>query len=107
MDEESVFMSNLKGSAAANLLTGIMVITFWVIKNKCKHCTCKSHTYCFECTSKEDDDDPEWGQRRRPERQERQDTFKIPPKVKIRMRKMHESEHDGVLPQHTKTLPTD
>ena len=98
-------MSNLKGSAAANFITGFMIIVFWVIKNKCKHCTCKSHTYCFECTSKEDDYDPEEGQRRR--RFERQDTRKFHKKTKIRLHELHKSEHDGVLPQHSKAVPTD
>ena len=103
-DEPSVFMSNLKGSAAANFITGAFLIILWVLKNKCKHSTCKSHTYCFECTSKEDDDLERGEKRRRPERQE---TFKIHRKAKISVQKMHQSEHDGVFPEHSKAIPTD
>ena len=101
--EDQVFMSNLKGGVVANFLTGFMFIVFWVIKNKCKHCTCKSHTYCFECTSKEDGDLEE-GQRRRVERQ---DTRKIYEKTRVRLRELHESKHDGVLPEYTKAVPSD
>jgi len=102
--EDQVFMSNLKGGVVANFLTGFMIIVFWVIKNKCKHCTCKSHTYCFECSSKEDGFDLEEGPNRRVERQ---DTRKIHEKTRIRLHKLYESEHARVLPQYPKAVPSD
>ena len=102
MDESQVFMDNLKGSAAANVITGVFIIVFWVLKNKCKHCECRSHTRCFTCSVKEDDD-VETGQRR-PERQE---TIKIPGKAKIRLREVHQSKHASVLPQYSQVVPTD
>lgn len=102
--EDQVFMSNLKGGVVANLVTGFMFIVFWIIKNKCKHCTCKSHTCCFECTSKEDGFDLEEGPNRRVERQ---DTRKIRGQTKISLHKLHKSEHARVLSQHTKAVPSD
>ena len=95
-------MSNLKGSAAANILSAVFFLVFWVLKNKCKHMECKSHTRFCTCKIKEDDD-PETGQRRI----NRQETLKIPNKVKINLRELHIVKHHGVLPECEKAIPSD
>ena len=105
MDAETEFLSNLQGSAAANILTACFFLIFWVLKNKCKHSKCKSHTRFCDCSVKEDDEgfDLERGQRCL----ERKDTLKISDKVEGSMRKLHISKHHGILPKRSKTVPTD
>ena len=64
MNEDQIFMSNLKGSTMANVITGLFLMTFWILKNKCKHSQCKVQNRCFTCSIKEDDEeDCERGQR--------------------------------------------
>ena len=110
MDEEQVFMSNLKGSAMANIVTGMFILCIWILKNKCKHSQCKMDNSCFQCSVKEDDEYEndlergERGERRRFERrQQRQDTFKI----EGRVQKMHKGFDDGILQKHKTTSSTD
>ena len=43
MDEN--FTSNI----GANLITGIFFILMWILKNKCKHSSCDTHSYCCDC----------------------------------------------------------
>lgn len=105
--DEQLFLTNVQGSAAANLMTGIFFLIIWVLKNKCKHSKCKSHTGCFTCSVKEDDDESclEKGQRGGGFR--RQETLKIPGKVKIRLHQLHEIKHDGLLQERQTAIPTD
>ena len=65
IDESQIFLSNLKGGTAANMLTASFFLLFWVLKNKCKHSKCSSHTRFCDCSVKEDDEeiDLERGQR--------------------------------------------
>ena len=58
MDEN--FTSNI----GANLVTGIFFILMWILKNKCKHSSCDTHSCCWDChvdgnlsESKENDDE--------------------------------------------------
>ena len=93
MDESTVFLDNLKGGTAANLLSGVFFLLFWFLKNKCKHLECKSHTRYCSCKVREDDDeseeDIETGQRReQKEYVSRQKTFKFPGQVKINVREL-------------------
>ena len=101
--EPDVFLSNLKGSAAANILTAVFFLIFWVLKNKCRHSKCKSHTRFCDCSVKEDDEgfDLERGQI------ERQETLKFPHQAKGPMQKLHIRKHNGVLPEREKAIPTD
>ena len=107
MDEDQAFMSNLKGSAMANIVTGLFILCIWILKNKCKHSQCKMDNSCFQCSVKEDDEcenDLERGERgERFGRQQRQNTIKI----EGRMQKMHKGFDDGILPKHKKTSSTD
>ena len=57
MEQDDVFLSNFKGSAAANIITGIFVTILYILKNKCKHSQCKVNNRCFTCSIKEDDDE--------------------------------------------------
>ena len=100
------FLTNVKGSATANFITGIFFVIIWILKNKCRHSKCKSHTKCFECSVKEDDDiDLERGQRG--EKIKLQNTVKVPGQAKINLQKLHGSKRDGVLPECKKAIPSD
>ena len=57
MNEE--YYSNVLGSGAANIATGLLFLLVWVVRNKCKHCKCKSHTKCCEIDIKDDEGDAE------------------------------------------------
>ena len=107
MDQDEVFMSNLKGSAAANIVTGMFVLCLWILKNKCKHSQCKMNNRCFQCSIKEDDSecDLERGQRES-EKNERQ-TRKDINKIEKRLQKMYESINDGLFQKHQTAIPTD
>ena len=109
MDESQVFMSNLQGSGAANILTGVIFLVFWFLKNKCKHLQCKSHTSFCSCSVKEDDEnDLETGQSKQRRLEiKRQKSIKIPDKTKIHVRKLHKSKHHGVLPERSQAISTD
>lgn len=105
MDEDQVFLSNLKGSAMANIVTGLFVLTLWILKNKCKHSQCKMNNSCFQCSIKEDDEcieqDLERGQS---DRKQKKENIR---KIEKRLQKMYKSLDDGVLPKYKKTPPTD
>ena len=103
MEQDDVFLSNLKGSTAANIITGIFVTILYILKNKCKHSQCKVNNRCFTCSIKEDDEeeDLERGQRWRRQRAENYS------EAEESMPKMHKSKHDGVLSKHKKAIPTD
>ena len=111
MDESTIFMNNLKGGTAANLLTGFFFLVFWIIKNKCKHLVCKSHTGFCDCKIREDDEseeDSERGQRgEQSEYVSRQKTFKFPEQVEINVRKLQASQHLSVLSERQKAVPSD
>ena len=56
--------ANFTSSIGANLVTGIFFVLMWVLKNKCKHSTCDTHSGCIDChvddefsESKENDDE--------------------------------------------------
>ena len=105
--ETEVFFSNLKGSAAANVLTAVFFIIFWVLKNKCKHSRCASHTRFCTCSVKEDDD-LERGQREERKAEiTRQETLKIPGQAKENMRKLHIRVHNGLLSKREAVIPFD
>ena len=109
MNNDEVFLSNLKGSAAANVITGTLFLILWILKNKCKHSQCRSHTRCFQCSVKEDDEkDLETGQsEQRRLKIKRQKSIKIPDKTKIHVRKLHKSKHHGVLQERSQAISTD
>ena len=97
MDDQQLFMNNLKGSTAANAITGIMFIIFYIVKNKCKHSQCESHTWCFTCSVKEDDCDereriPEEGQN-------------IPGEIEINVREMYPEQYPSLSPRYKKAIP--
>ena len=112
MDESTIFMNNLKGGTAANLLTGFFFLLFWFLKNKCKHLECKSHTRFCSCNVREDSyeskEDIETGQRRE-QREDvpRQKTFKFPGPSQINVRELQAREHLGILSERQKAIPTD
>ena len=108
--ETTVFMENLKGGTAANMLTGCFFLIFWIVKNKCKHLECKSHTRFCTCKVREDDEseqDIERGQRGEQRQITRQRTFKFPGQVKINVRELQARKHLGILPKCEKVVPTD
>ncbi len=102
-NDEQLFLTNVKGSAAANFITGLFVLVLWILKNKCKHSKCRSHNCCFDCEVKEDDEDLERGQ----SRFRRQETIKVPDKTEIRLQKLFRSKHHGIFQKHKKAIPTD
>ena len=104
MDEDQVFMSNLKGSAMANVVTGLFVLTLWILKNKCKHSQCKMNNSCFQCSIKEDDEFVEQDLERGQSENETKENIR---KIENRLQKMYESIDDGILPKYKKTPSTD
>ena len=103
MEQDDVFLSNLKGSTAANIITGIFVTILYILKNKCKHSQCKVNNRCFTCSIKEDDEeeDLERGQRwRRKRKQSSSETEES-------MREVFEGKYNGIHEKHQKVIPTD
>ena len=100
--EDEVFMSNLKGSALANFVTGVLFIVFWIIKNKCKHSRCTWHTRYCDCSIKEDDDREE-GQRKGRREVRREETIKNTRKIKIGVQKV-QSELNPSVPEKYKEV---
>ena len=89
------FMKQFSGSASANLVTGIVFIVIYIIKNKCKKSTCTSHAFCCDITvNDEEENDPEGGEGRN---LERADTKKIPRQIEIKVHKLHSRVDQGVL----------
>ena len=103
MEQDDVFLSNFKGSAAANIITGIFVTILYILKNKCKHSQCKVNNRCFTCSIKEDDDeeDLERGQRRRRKRRESSS------ETEESVREVFKGKCDGIHEKHQKAIPTD
>ena len=103
--DDQVFMSNLKGSALANLMTGTLLIVFWLIKNRCQHSECVIENSCFRCKVNNDDDeegqDVERGERRGVRRQE---TVK---QTKIRVRALQPRQHTNLSQKHPQGVATD
>ena len=97
MDQDTAFMSNLKGSAAANILTGSFIMIFWILKNKCKHSKCEMNNSCFQCSVKEDDDDIETGR----------EEENLPGETKIRLRRMLTRKHQSVYAKHASAISSD
>ena len=98
MDDDAVFMSNLKGSAAANIVTGVFILCLWILKNKCKHSQCKMNNCCFTCSIKEDDEEcPEKGRMGDETLEE----------IEVRVHKMYQAKYDGILQEHKTAIPTD
>ena len=54
MEDDDPFMSQLKGSAAANLIFAGAFLVFKLLSAKCKHLKCKSTSKCCECSARED-----------------------------------------------------
>ena len=56
MEDENSYnwVANTTTSSIGGILTAIIGITFWIIKNKCRHMTSKCDSGCFSCTSRED-----------------------------------------------------
>ena len=104
-NEQQLFLANVKGSAAANFITGMFVLIVWILKNKCKHSTCSSHNCCFDCEVKEDNDIEEGGHSE--QRIHRQETRKFPKKIKINMQKLHRGFDHGVFPKREKAIQID
>ena len=46
--------ANTVTSSVGGIITAVIGITFWIIKNKCRHTTSKCNSGCFQCTSRED-----------------------------------------------------
>ena len=61
---DDTYYSNLLGSGAANMATAFVFLLIWVVRNKCKHCKCASHTSCCDIEVKDDDDEHERGELR-------------------------------------------
>ena len=40
-----------------NLVTAVVFVVIWVVRNKCKHSKCKGHSFCCDCEIKDDDDE--------------------------------------------------
>ena len=60
MDDD--FLKQVSVSSAGNLVTAVVFVVIWVVRNKCKHSKCKGHSFCCDCEVK-DDDDKSRGQR--------------------------------------------
>ena len=94
-------MSNLKGSAAANFLTGSLVILFWVIKNKCRHSECAIVSGCFTCSVKEDDDEDVESRGK----VLRQKTRKFHVQAKSSVQKLHKGDNSGLFSERETVVP--
>ena len=49
------YYSNILGSGAANVASALVFLLIWVVRNKCKHFKCNSHTSCCDIEIKDDD----------------------------------------------------
>lgn len=57
MAMENEFIKQFAGSGSANIVTLILLSIGWFVKNKCKHVKCKGHSYCCDCSIKDDYDE--------------------------------------------------
>ena len=103
MEQDDVFLSNLKGSTAANIITGIFVTILYILKNKCKHSQCKVHNRCFTCSIKEDDEEEDLERGQRWRRKRRQSSSETEESV----REVFEGKCNGIHEKHKKAIPTD
>jgi len=88
---ENEFMKQFAGSGAANVLTAVLFFGVWFVKNKCKHCKMKSHSYCCDLEVNDESEEPsrdlELGERT------------VSGIIKETVQKMHK--------RHTKNLPAE
>ena len=54
---ENEFIKQFAGSGSANMVTLLILAIGWFVKNKCKHLKCKGHSYCCDCSIKDDYDE--------------------------------------------------
>ena len=96
MNEDQIFMSNLKGSTMANVITGLFLMTFWILKNKCKHSQCKVQNRCFTCSIKENDEERDCERGQRGPRDAQEGVYEVYPR-----------EHSRIPPKHKTALSSD
>ena len=102
MMDESNFMQNFTGSGAANLVTGLFFLVFYIVKNKCNHSSCKGNTFCCECEIKDDESESEEGDIERGEGK-----IEFRKKATIKMQKLQPRFNQGVLALRKKIVSTD
>ena len=84
------YYSNILGSGAANMGTALLFLLIWIVRNKCKHCKCNSHTSCCDIEIN-DEEEPEEESEEKGEFRSKQGTFRFSNKAKEGLQKMFES----------------
>ena len=97
MSGEAEFIKQLQGSGAANGLTLALLFCFWVAKNKCKHWRCVGHSFCSDCSVREDDEEE-------PDLERGEGSRTLPAEIEEKVLELLQSKYPGILQKRAAPL---
>ena len=98
------YYSNLLGSGAANMASALLFLLIWIVRNKCKHCKCNSHTTCCDIEINDDDDEDDEQPKERHELRSKHGTFRFSSEAKESLQKMFASFDSRIFQERTEVV---
>ena len=85
---EDSFINTFSASGASNIVSFVLFLVAYVIREKCRKSSCKSHTSCCDCKIDKENSNV------------REDSSEI----EIRVQELHTSDSKNVSPKHPKAI---
>ena len=85
---EDSFINTFSASGASNIVSFVLFLVAYVIREKCRKSSCKSHTACCDCRIDKENSDV------------REDSSEI----EICVQKMHSSDSEDIPKKHQETI---